>query len=727
MPGLGYDEQGGLAAYFGITFLSLALVPWTLHVVRRAALSSVKRGKQRLRECGCEQCRRKGEEVRRWESKERSWTRAVGLTKGNAALVIGWLAFAALAYVIAQSPSTASTIYDPFEILGLSSSSDDKAIKRHYKKLSLKFHPDKIKLTGNDTLADAEAKFVELTKAYKSLTDEAIRENLAKYGNPDGQQPREERIAIPQWVVEGRHGMWTLAVYALLLGAGVPWLVGSWWFSQRSVTKDGIQNETAELFFKGVTEDATTPRLVGLLASSVEYRTMLGGAGHSKKDRRSRVSQTEELEKRIRERSQQLGQGDVLAQAQKTATTAPARRAQALLWSHLYRMDLGDADLAEERRRVLLKLPLILPALLNIALAHHWLATSRQIMTLSARFVQATPGEWSAIMQLPDRRVEDAVGLQASELYADGWQTSVVESTSATTVTTEKPTAPGQPPAPLQFTYADRSTASKIPRLRITDATFSVEGENEITPGSFIQFTYACHVIQDHPAAGQQKTKKGADGKDEIEVPDVYAHAPRWPAVSSLISRARPSRVPELLIMRRARSQHRKPAYWVFLADTASGRIIVQPQRIADLPIQSPSAAASGEKPAVKTFKLGFQAPPSASVHRFTAYWISDSYLLAGAERPITLTVEDPASLRGGDDEDVQDDISEPDEDSLAGQLAAMKGEKVKRRVEAYSDDDDESGEEEEEDGDGYDTSDTEGDARRAKGGDDTSSDEDSD
>lgn len=544
MPGLGYDEQGGLAAYFGITFLSLALVPWTLHVLRRAALSSVKRGKQRLRECGCDQCRKKGEEVRRWENREKSWATSLGLTKGNALLVVGWIAFAALAYVIRQSPSTASSIYDPFEILGLSSSSDDKAIKKHFKRLSLKFHPDKIKLTANQTLADAEAKFVELTKAYKSLTDEAIRENLAKYGNPDGQQPREERIAIPQWVVEGRHGLWTLAVYALVLGAGLPWLLSSWWFSQRSVTKDGVQNETAELFFKGVGEDATTPKLIGLLSSSVEYRLMLGGAGHSKKDRRSRVAQTEELEKQVRERAQQLGQGDILAQAGKTATTVPARRAQALLWSHLYRMELSP-DLAEERRRVLLKLPVILPALLNIALAHHWLATSRQIMTLSARFVQATPGEWSAIMQLPDRRVEDAVALQSSELYAEGWQVAVAESSTSAANSTEKVVdekTAGQPPAPISFTDADRSTASKIPRLCITDATFSVEGENEITPGSFIQFTYKCHVIQDHPAASQQKTRAGggggADGKQqqEVDVPDVFAHAPRWPAVSPVLA-----------------------------------------------------------------------------------------------------------------------------------------------------------------------------------------------
>ena len=86
-------------------------------------------------------------------------------------------------------------------------------------------HPDKIRLAENQTKDDADAKFVELTKAYKSLTDEVTRENLAKYGNPDGPQQREEKIAIPRWVVEGKNGNWVLAVYGLVLGGGIPFVV----------------------------------------------------------------------------------------------------------------------------------------------------------------------------------------------------------------------------------------------------------------------------------------------------------------------------------------------------------------------------------------------------------------------------------------------------------------------------------------------------------------------
>ena len=76
-------------------------------------------------------------------------------------------------------------------------------------------------------MEDASAKYVELTKAYKSLTDEVTRENLAKYGNPDGPQQREDKIAIPTWVVEGKNNIWVLGLYGLVLGGGIPFVVVS--------------------------------------------------------------------------------------------------------------------------------------------------------------------------------------------------------------------------------------------------------------------------------------------------------------------------------------------------------------------------------------------------------------------------------------------------------------------------------------------------------------------
>ena len=47
------------------------------------------------------------------------------------------------------------------------------------------YHPDKVKATANHTIEMIQERFVQITKAYKSLTDPT---NWELYGNPDGRQ-----------------------------------------------------------------------------------------------------------------------------------------------------------------------------------------------------------------------------------------------------------------------------------------------------------------------------------------------------------------------------------------------------------------------------------------------------------------------------------------------------------------------------------------------------------
>jgi len=67
---------------------------------------------------------------------------------------------------------------DYYEILGASKSDDAKAIKRAYRKLAMKYHPDR-----NPDDAAAEEKFKEATEAYEVLSDEQKRGAYDKYGH----------------------------------------------------------------------------------------------------------------------------------------------------------------------------------------------------------------------------------------------------------------------------------------------------------------------------------------------------------------------------------------------------------------------------------------------------------------------------------------------------------------------------------------------------------------
>jgi translocation protein SEC63 len=59
-------------------------------------------------------------------------------------------------------------VWDPYAVLGITTSASMQTIKSHYKKLSRALHPDKVKLVGNMTKEFVESRFVEVTKAYKA-------------------------------------------------------------------------------------------------------------------------------------------------------------------------------------------------------------------------------------------------------------------------------------------------------------------------------------------------------------------------------------------------------------------------------------------------------------------------------------------------------------------------------------------------------------------------------
>ena len=66
---------------------------------------------------------------------------------------------------------------DYYEVLGLDKSSSGPEIKKAYRKLAIKYHPDK-----NHGNADAEAKFKEATEAYEVLSDDQKKQAYDQYG-----------------------------------------------------------------------------------------------------------------------------------------------------------------------------------------------------------------------------------------------------------------------------------------------------------------------------------------------------------------------------------------------------------------------------------------------------------------------------------------------------------------------------------------------------------------
>lgn len=79
---------------------------------------------------------------------------------------------------------------DYYRLLGVKRNADERAIKRAFKKLSLKYHPDKNK----DDPETAKQKFVEIANAYEVLSDPKKREIYDQYGE-EGVNQQTQREA----------------------------------------------------------------------------------------------------------------------------------------------------------------------------------------------------------------------------------------------------------------------------------------------------------------------------------------------------------------------------------------------------------------------------------------------------------------------------------------------------------------------------------------------------
>ncbi len=75
--------------------------------------------------------------------------------------------------------SVASTKRDYYEILGVSRTADGEEIKRSYRRLAMKYHPDR----NQEKKAEAEAMFKECAEAYEVLSDDAKRRRYDQFGH----------------------------------------------------------------------------------------------------------------------------------------------------------------------------------------------------------------------------------------------------------------------------------------------------------------------------------------------------------------------------------------------------------------------------------------------------------------------------------------------------------------------------------------------------------------
>lgn len=545
----------------------------------------------------------------------------------------GWLIMGYMVYLMVVTARSVPTVWNPYDILEVSMSATEKQINSRYRKLSVTMHPDKRQPNSaiNQTVESINDEWVEIVKAYKALTDEEIRNNFIEFGHPDGKQSTSFGIALPQFLVAEGSGKYILVLYGLLLGIGLPWLVGKWWYGMQKVTRERILVTSAGNMFKEYKERMDAGEVAAAVSSAMEYHDILHGAkAESGLGKLEQKLQSIDLPARDRERL--------------AALEDPVRRKTlALIWTYLHRLDLADHTLEAEKYELAPTALQLNEAFMTIGLAYGWASPVMAAYHLSQSLIQAVPTHNRLpLLQLPHFTPEIArdIELKASTKK----QHLSIQSFMA--LPAEQRQALAQA-AGLTSDYLKvaENVARQLPFLQVEKTFFKVQGEKCIIPSSLVQFVVKARFIppgtanvppvtekdllDPDPAEGDLKAQK--DEPEQYQVPLAYApyfskdHASKW---------------------------------HVFLSDDRQGKIAVPPFSFAAFN-KKPFDADGKPTFEVVTLKMQFQAPPQVGQYKFQMQMVCDSYIGFDDKREAILNVEDASKA---DEVDSDDDISEPEE-----------------------------------------------------------------
>lgn len=195
----------------------------------------------------------------------------------------------------------------------------------------------------NETAEIINDRYVELSKAYKALTDEDVRNNYIQYGHPDGKQSFSIGIALPKFIVTDGNGKYVLLVYGLLLGVLLPYIVGKWWYGTQRLTKEKVLIASAGKLFKEYSDFISEGGIVAALSTGEEYKEMLKG---DKAD-----TGLGKVENRILAAGENGSTAGGL-NSKDTETLGKIdgglrRKVLALLWAYLGRVELDDPTLSD--------------------------------------------------------------------------------------------------------------------------------------------------------------------------------------------------------------------------------------------------------------------------------------------------------------------------------------------------------------------------------------------
>ncbi len=628
-----YDNDSSFFPYFVLTISSLVVLPLTYTLLRAPSDASESNKGHQITSTyspdnadiiDAQRAKQKRKELR---------------TKRMITAVGGWLLIGYMAYLMAVVKRTTETVWDPWSVLDLSMSASEKQINSKYRILSKTMHPDKRRPNPalNETLESVNNDYMDIVKAFKTLTDEDIRNNWQQFGHPDGRQSTSFGIALPQFLVAEGSGKYVLIFYGALLGVGLPWLVGKWWYGMQQRTKEKVYVTSAGNMFREYTERMDSGDVAAAVSSSNEFKDILDGAQAD--------TGLGKLEGKLKA-ADDLAIG-MLAKDRKKLDEIedPVRRKTlALIWAYLARVNLDDKTLEAEKYELAPTTLRLNEAFMSIALAYGFTAPVLSAFHLSQDLVQAIPPSSARLplLQLPHFTPNVVKSIEQSTGKKEHLS---IQSFMALPSEQRRALASAAGLSSNNLSTAE-TVALQLPLLKVEKAFFKVQGEKYIIPSSLVQFVLKARFIP--PGS---KNVPSINEKDLLE-PD--------PADGDLAAQKQePEQHTIPLAYAPYLPRDRAPRWHVFLADNRQAKIAVPPFTFQHF---DKKAFDDEGKPTfeVVTLKMQFQAPPQAGEYKFQMHVVCDSYVGFDYKEEAVMKVEEASKAFDGADE--EDDISEPEE-----------------------------------------------------------------
>eukprot|EP00929_Paragymnodinium_shiwhaense_P011933 TRINITY_DN11834_c0_g1_i1.p1 TRINITY_DN11834_c0_g1~~TRINITY_DN11834_c0_g1_i1.p1 ORF type:complete len:668 (+),score=215.43 TRINITY_DN11834_c0_g1_i1:170-2173(+) len=378
---LGYDDTAFY--YFASSVLLVIAIPWTYNVVCdilfpgaaqvEAHFPKKSRTGSTYRYCSTEPMVTKVDKARKEAGKISTSTIGSYVSRGG--LIAVWLILVFMVSKVGTEKEIKA--FDPFEILEVSTGASAPDIKKAYRRLSLIYHPDK---NPDDPLA--ASRFIQITKAYSSLTDETAKANYEKYGNPDGPTSTKVGIGLPRFLLDKDNHLMILCAFFFFLLFVVPMTFICYYQRTKNYAANGVMIETLQFLGYYINEATRVKNCPELLAASAESRGML--------TRPTDNAQMKPL-------SQQ-----VVEHKKRQFTVPIIMKNSFLIWGHMQRLHHEmTAELRADCDELLKYSLKISQAMIEIACMREWFFTAQSMIEFRRCLIQALDLKSSQLLQIP--------------------------------------------------------------------------------------------------------------------------------------------------------------------------------------------------------------------------------------------------------------------------------------------------------------------------------------